>query len=77
MSSFIKAMDDLPLILKIILALPMIDIVWVVYRLIKSIDQKNTLGIVLAIILLVIGISFLWLVDIITLIINNKVLWLD
>lgn len=77
MSSFIKAMDDLPLILKIILALPMIDIVWVIYRLIKSIDQKNTLGIVLAIILLVIGIPFLWLVDIITLIINNKVLWLD
>lgn len=26
MSSFIKAMDDLPLILKIILALPMIEI---------------------------------------------------
>ena len=77
MSSFIKAMDDLPRRLKIILALPMIDIVWVVYRLIKSIDQKNTLGIVLAIILLVIGIPFLWLVDIITLIINNKVLWLD
>lgn len=77
MKSFVKAMDDLPLVVKIILALPMIDIVWVVYRLIKSISHENVLGIVLAVLLLVIGIPFLWLIDIITLIINNNVLWID
>lgn len=77
MKSFVKAMDNLPLIVKIILALPMIDIVWVVYRLIKSISNENVLGIVLAVLLLVIGIPFLWLIDIITLIINNNVLWID
>ncbi len=77
MKSFVKAMDDLPLVVKIILALPMIDIIWVVYRLIKSISHENVLGIVLAVLLLVIGIPFLWLIDIITLIINNNVLWID
>ena len=77
MKSFVKAMDDLPLVVKIILALPMIDIVWVVYRLIKSISHENVLGIVLAVLLLVIGIPFLWLIDIITLIIKNDVLWFD
>lgn len=77
MKSFVKAMDDLPLVVKIILALPMIDIVWVVYRLIKSISHENVLGIVLAVLLLVIGIPFLWLIDIITLIINNNILWID
>ena len=72
-----KTFDELPLIVKILLALPFLDIVWVVYRLIKSVEKKNTLGIVLAIVLLVFGIPFLWLVDIITLIVSNKVLWLD
>jgi hypothetical protein len=70
-------MDKLPKIVKIILALPFLDIVWVVYRLIKSISKKNTLGIVLAILLLIFGIPFLWLIDIITIIISDKVLWLD
>ena len=72
-----KKFDELPLIVKILLALPLLDIVWVVYRLIKSIESKNTVGIVLAVVLLVFGIPFLWLVDIITLIVANKVLWLD
>ncbi len=72
-----KTFDELPLIVKILLALPFLDIVWVVYRLIKSVEKKNTLGIVLAVVLLVFGIPFLWLVDIITLIVSNKVLWLD
>lgn len=77
MKSFISAMDKLPKIVKIILALPFLDIIWVVYRLIKSISKKNTLGIVLAILLIIFGIPFLWLIDIITIIISDKVLWLD
>lgn len=72
-----KKFDELPLIVKILLALPFLDIVWVVYRLIKSIESKNTLGIILAVVLLVFGIPFLWLIDIITLALYNKVLWLE
>ena len=72
-----KSFDELPLIVKILLALPFLDIVWVVYRLIKSIEQKNTLGIILAIVLIIFGIPFLWLIDMITLIASNKVLWID
>ena len=77
MKGFISAMDKLPIWAKVLLAIPMLDIVWVVYRLVKSISANNTLGIVLAIVLLVIGIPFLWLVDIITLITMDKVIWLD
>lgn len=77
MGNVVKSFDELPLVVKIILALPFLDIVWVVYRLIKSIDRKNTLGIVLAILLLIFGVPFLWLVDIITLIVANKVLWFE
>lgn len=77
MTNFIKAMDSLPIILKIILALPMLDIVWVVYRIIRSVNNNSVFGIVLGVLLLIIGIPFLWLVDIITLIFINKVLWVD
>lgn len=77
MKGFISAMDNLPIWAKILLAIPMLDIVWVIYRLCKSIESKNTLGIVLAVILIVIGIPFLWLVDIISLILTEKVLWLE
>ena len=77
MKNFVDAMEKLPLWVKIVLALPALDIIWVVYRLAKSIEKKNTLGIVLAIVLIIIGIPFLWLIDILTLLISNYVLWID
>ena len=77
MKAFTDWMEALPLWAKIVFAIPMLDIVWVVYRLAKSVNKKNTLGIVLAVVLIVIGIPFLWLIDIITLLISNYVLWID
>lgn len=77
MKGFINAMEALPLWAKILLALPGLDIIWVIFRLAKSIEKENTLGIVLAVLLIIIGIPFLWLVDIITIVVNNKVIWLD
>ncbi|NLG31051.1 MAG: hypothetical protein GX546_00620, partial [Acholeplasmataceae bacterium] len=56
-------------------ALPVLDVVWVIYRLIKSCNDKNTLGVIVAVLLIVIGLPWLWLVDIITLLVSNKVLW--
>ena len=73
----VSAFDNLPKWAKIILALPFLDILWVVYRLLRSIEKGNVLGIVLAVLLLIIGIPFLWLIDIITLIIQDKVYWID
>lgn len=77
MNNITKTFDDLSLVVKIILALPFLDIIWVVYRLLKSVEKKNVLGIVLAIVMLFVGIPFLWLVDIISLIVVNRVLWID
>lgn len=77
MKALVKSMDGLSKLFKIILALPILDIVWVVYRLIKSLSKKNTLGIILGILLIVFGIPFLWIVDIITIVLFDKVLWID
>ena len=74
MKDFIKAMDELPFIVKLILCIPMLDIVWTVYRLIKSLDAKNTAGIVVSIIMFF-CFSFVWLVDLICVIVNKKVWW--
>lgn len=77
MKGFIDAMDKLPLLVKILLAIPMLDIVWVAYRIARSVEKKNTLGIVLGIVMIFIGIPFLWLIDIVTIIINGNVWWID
>lgn len=77
MKGLIKWFDEAPLIVKIILALPVLDITWVIYRLCRSIAHGKVLGIVLGIVLIIVGIPFLWLVDILTLIFMGKVLWFD
>ncbi len=77
MNSLVRAMDNLHIIVKIILALPGIDIVWHVYRLLRSLDKGSVLGIVLAIVLIIIGWAFFWIIDIITIILSNRVLWID
>ena len=41
MNEFIRAMDGLPKLVKILLAIPCLDIIWVIYRLVKSINAND------------------------------------
>ena len=77
MKGLIKSFDKLPKLVKIIFALPVLDIIWAVYRLCRSISKGNLLGIVLAILMLAICPAIFWLVDIITILLTDKVIWLD
>ena len=77
MKDVIKAFDELPLIVKIILCIPCLDIAWSIYKLCKSLDKKNTFGIVLAILTIFPGAFFIWIIDIVTLLLNGKVWWID
>lgn len=77
MKSVIKFFDSLPLIVKIIFALPVLDILWAVYRLCRSINKSNAVGIILAIIMLLVCPAIFWLIDIITLLVIGKVIWID
>ena len=77
MKSFIKAIDDLPTLVKMILALPGLDIVWVIYRLLRSLVKNNILGVIVAVVAIVVGLPWLWLVDIICILLNGKVWWVD
>ena len=70
-------MDNLPLIVKIILALPALDIIWNVVRLLKSVAKNNVVGIVLALVLIFVGAPFMWLIDLICIVLKGKIWWLD
>ncbi|MBR4292964.1 MAG: hypothetical protein IKT54_05070 [Clostridia bacterium] len=75
MKEAIKLFDDLPWIVKIILCIPVLDVVWNVYRLLRSIEAKNIVGIILSVLLLTAGIAFVWIIDIICVILNKQVWW--
>ena len=78
MKQFIKTMDDLPFIAKLILCLPVLDIVWNIYRICKSADKKNNTGIILGIVVLVLGsYTVVWLVDLICMIMKKEIFWID
>ena len=76
MKDFLKAIDGLSDIVKLILCIPFLDIVWNIYRLIKSIDAKNNTGIILAVVMLVVGIPFMWAVDLVCMLMNKKIWWI-
>ncbi len=77
MKGLIKAFDGLPKLVKFILALPVLDIVWAIYRLCRSIKKGSTLGIILGIIMIIVCPTIFWVVDIITILLFNRVLWFD
>ena len=77
MKDLIKTFDDLPLIIKVILCIPMLDIVWSIYKICRSVEKNNILGIVLGILTIVPGAFFIWIIDLVTVLMNNRVWWLD
>lgn len=73
MSDFIKAFDNLPWIVKLILALPGIDsFAWGIYRIVKGVKNNDMMQIIVGIIWFFVGWAILWIVDIITIILYKK-----
>lgn len=77
MKDFIQSMDDLALEVKCLFCIPAIAIVWWVYRIVKSLDKHNDVGVILAVVLLIVGIPFMWLFDLICILLKGKVFWID
>ena len=69
---FIKWMDKNPMWLKLVLSLPVLDIAWAVYRILKGIDKKNTLLLVIGILWIIPGSVICWLADLICVIIYKQ-----
>lgn len=76
-NKYISLYESLPAWAKFVLAF-LWNIPTALYRLCKSIKAKNTLQIVLAIVLLICGGFFvLWIFDLVTIILKDKIYWLD
>ena len=77
MKKLVKTLEGFPWIIRVILT-----IVWGVYgnllRLFRSLAAKNTVGVVLAVLLLICGgFAILWIIDIIMVIFGKRVWWID
>ena len=77
MKNLIKTFDDLPLLIKVILCIPVLAIAWMIYRICRSLLKENMVGVIIAIVLVIVGIPFMWLVDLICILMNGKVWWID
>ncbi len=66
-NSYVKFIDELPKILKIVLALPGLDgIFYGIYRICKG-------RLIAGILWIVLGFAILWIIDIITIVLHDKV----
>lgn len=77
MKDIVKTFDNLPLILKLIVALPGLDIIWNIVRVCRSLAKNNTVNAVIAVILIFVGIPFVWLIDILCILFKGNIWWLD
>lgn len=75
MKDYIKAIDNLPWILKLILCIPGLNVIFSIYKLFRSIRSDNIIYIILGILAIFPGATFIWLIDLITVIFGNKVWW--
>ena len=66
MKDFIKFMDTLPWVAKLILCIPALDIVWAVYRIVKGIVKNDLVLVTIGVLWIVPGAALLWIVDAIT-----------
>lgn len=77
MKDLVSALDNLPKIVKIILALPGLDIVWAIYRIVKGIAYKNNVTLIAGIVWLLVGWAITWILDIVTLVTKNTLLFAE
>jgi len=71
MESFIKAIDELPFAVKVILCLFGLDIVWAIYRIVKGVAKKDNFLLIVGIIWIIGAVSIAWLIDLVTVILNK------
>ncbi len=77
MQELIDTIDKQSVLVKIIFALPILDIIWAIYRICRSAVKNDILGIILGILMIFIGASIWWIVDIISILVVGHVLWID
>ena len=77
MKDLVKTLETLPWIIRVLLVL-LYGAYGNLIRLFKSLAKKNIVGVVLAVILLVAGgLLILWIVDLVCVLTNKPIWWID
>jgi len=76
MRDFINKVNSLPLIVKLILCIPCLEIFYGICRIINGIDKNDVLWIVLAILTVFPGAFFMWILDLIWVLLKGHALLL-
>ena len=63
MKDVIKSFDNLPWIAKLILCLPVLNLAWAFYRIVKGVSEKKTATLIAGILWIVPGLAIGWIVD--------------
>lgn len=75
MKAFCKWMDERSRLVKILFCLPIVDILWGVYRLGGAIANKNILHIVLAVVWIIFAGFIGWICDLVFIILTGRICW--
>ena len=75
MDSYIKWLEGQSKVVRIILCISILDIFWAVYRIGRAVVAKNWLHLILGIIWVFVGGSVAWILDLIWMIIFDRIFW--
>ncbi|MDD5885522.1 MAG: hypothetical protein PUC66_05760 [Erysipelotrichaceae bacterium] len=75
MKSFCKWMDSQSRLMKILFCLPVVDVLWAIYRIGGAIANKNALHLVLAVLWIFFGSTIGWVLDLISILLVNHIFW--
>ena len=77
MKNLVKGLESLPWIIRVLLTL-FVGAYGYLLRLFRSLAKKNTIGVILAVILLICGgFVILWIWDLIRVLLGKEVWWID
>ena len=71
MKGMVKWFEDAPVWLKVIFALPGLDIIWAIFRIVKGAVKKDVTLILIGVLWIVLGWALLWVVDIVSIILKK------
>ena len=75
MHAFCKWMDERSRLVKILFCLPIVDILWGVYRLGGAIANKNVLHIVLSVLWIIFAGFVGWIIDLVFILVTGRICW--
>ena len=72
MKELVKKLNGLDLLFKLILCIPVLDLVWSVGRVLNGLAKKDILWTIIGILTIVPGAVFMWLVDLVLILMRGK-----